>query len=195
MPKQQVAAPVGVQSARRFTATAAYNETNPFALRFRGPKGTVSYSLGHQPKSFDWRARRAQPHLWKKAPEDAFANGLRNAEPDYCRRLRGSSTPHPSTAPVCNPLRRCTVFSSETVLVVFWGAPPGRKERYPQRLSPGREGPAAEKKKRTKRGRWTPAQRQKIIAAIYVAGASINEAAEAHHGSGGNTAYASWTMP
>ena len=81
---------------------------------------------------------------------------------------------------MCNPLRRCTVFSSETVLVVFWGAPPGRKERYPQRLSPGREGPA---------------QRQKIIAAIYVAGASINEAAEAHHGSGGNTAYASWTMP
>jgi len=121
MLKQQVAAPVGVQSARRFTATAAYNETNPFAIRFRGPKGTVSYSLGHQPKSFDWRARRAQPHLWKKAPEDAFANGLRNAEPDYCRRLRGSSTPHPSTAPVCNPLRRCTVFSSETVLVVFWG--------------------------------------------------------------------------
>jgi transposase-like protein len=64
--------------------------------------------------------------------------------------------------------------------------------------SPGREGPAAEKKKkkqRTKRGRWTPAQRQKIVAAIYVAGASINEAAEAHHASGGNTAYASWTTP
>jgi hypothetical protein len=38
-------------------------------------------------------------------------------------------------------------------------------------------------------------QRQKIVAAIYVAGASINEAAEAHHASGRNTAYASWTTP
>jgi transposase-like protein len=61
-------------------------------------------------------------------------------------------------------------------------------------ISPGLEGIAAEKKKRTKRGRWTPAQRQKIVAAIYVAGASINEA-EVHHASGGNTAYTSWTTP
>ena len=58
MPKQQVAAPVGVQSARRFTATAAYNETNPFAIRFRGPKGTVSYSLGHQPSMEKGAGRR-----------------------------------------------------------------------------------------------------------------------------------------
>jgi hypothetical protein len=54
----------------------------------------------------------------------------------------------------------------------FFGVRPGREERYP-----------------------TPAQRQKIVAAIYVAGALIDEAAEAHHASGGNTAYASWTTP
>jgi len=53
--------------------TAAYNETNPFAIRFTGPKGTVSYVLGHQPKSFDWQARSAKPHPWKQVPEDTFA--------------------------------------------------------------------------------------------------------------------------
>jgi len=37
---------------------------------------------------------------------------------------------------------------------------------------------AAEKKKRTKRGRWTPEQRQEIVAASLVAGASINEVAQ-----------------
>jgi mRNA interferase MazF len=33
--------------------TASYNETNPFAVKFIGPKGVVSYILSHQPKSFD----------------------------------------------------------------------------------------------------------------------------------------------
>lgn len=41
----------------------------------------------------------------------------------------------------------------------------------------GKDG-AAEKEKRTKRGRWTPAQRQEIVAASLVAGASINEVAQ-----------------
>lgn len=41
----------------------------------------------------------------------------------------------------------------------------------------GKDG-AAEKKKRTKRGRWTTEQRQEIVAASLVAGASINEVAE-----------------
>lgn len=53
--------------------TATYNDTNPFAIRFNGPKSAVSYILGHQPKSFDWRARGAKPHEWKQVPEDAFA--------------------------------------------------------------------------------------------------------------------------
>src|SRR5271155_2198320 len=37
---------------------------------------------------------------------------------------------------------------------------------------------AAEKKKRTKRGRWTPEQREEIVTASLVAGASINEVAQ-----------------
>ncbi|SPS02603.1 type II toxin-antitoxin system PemK/MazF family toxin [Cupriavidus taiwanensis] len=53
--------------------TAAYNETNPFAIRFAGPTGKVSYVLAHQPKSFDWRARRAKAHPWKQAPSEVFA--------------------------------------------------------------------------------------------------------------------------
>jgi mRNA interferase MazF len=53
--------------------TAPYNETNPFAIRFVGPKNAVSYILGHQPKSFDWRVHGAKHHPWKQVPEDAFA--------------------------------------------------------------------------------------------------------------------------
>lgn len=53
--------------------TASYNDSNPFAIRFAGPKGAVSYILAHQPKSFDWRARAARPHHWKQVPEQAFA--------------------------------------------------------------------------------------------------------------------------
>jgi len=53
--------------------TASYNDTNPFAIRFAGPKGAISYILAHQPKSFDWRARAARPHPWKQVPEQAFA--------------------------------------------------------------------------------------------------------------------------
>ncbi len=52
--------------------TAASNETNPFAVKFTGPRKKASYILGHQPKSFDWRARQAKPHPWKQIPEDVF---------------------------------------------------------------------------------------------------------------------------
>jgi mRNA interferase MazF len=52
--------------------TARYNETNPFAIQFVGPKGAVSYVLGHQPKSFDWRVHGAKQHPWKQVPDDAF---------------------------------------------------------------------------------------------------------------------------
>jgi mRNA interferase MazF len=53
--------------------TAAYNDTNPFAVKFKGAKGVISYILSHQPKSFDWRARNAKPHPLKKVPEDSYA--------------------------------------------------------------------------------------------------------------------------
>jgi mRNA interferase MazF len=52
--------------------TADYNRTNPFAVRFVGPKGIESFILGHQPKSFDWRSRHAKPHPWKRAPDDVL---------------------------------------------------------------------------------------------------------------------------
>jgi len=53
--------------------TAASNDTNPFAIKFTGSKGVVSYILGHQPKSFDWRARGAKPHAWRQVPQEPFA--------------------------------------------------------------------------------------------------------------------------
>lgn len=52
--------------------TAAFNDTNPFAVRINDLKGAASYILGHQPKSFDWRARAAKPHPWRQVPEESF---------------------------------------------------------------------------------------------------------------------------
>ena len=54
-------------------STAVFNETNPFAVKFKGPRGQASYILGHQPKSFDWQARDAKPHPWNKIPDDVFS--------------------------------------------------------------------------------------------------------------------------
>lgn len=45
---------------------AASNETNPFAVKYAGLRGEIGYVLSHQPKSFDWRLRRARPHPWKQ---------------------------------------------------------------------------------------------------------------------------------
>jgi mRNA interferase MazF len=58
--------------------TAAYNADNPFAIAVgRRPKhndqSAVSYVLCHQPKSFDWRVRRAEPHPLVPVTKSAFA--------------------------------------------------------------------------------------------------------------------------
>jgi mRNA interferase MazF len=60
--------------------TAEYNRTNPFAVSFKGPKNVESFILTHQPKSFDWRRRRAKPHPWKRAPEDVYASACESLE-------------------------------------------------------------------------------------------------------------------
>lgn len=52
--------------------TAEYNSTNPFAVKFQGPREIISYVLAHQPKSFDWRQRNAKSHAWKRAPKEIF---------------------------------------------------------------------------------------------------------------------------
>ena len=56
--------------------TAAYNATNPFAIE-SGPAtgrkaGKPGYVLCHQPKSFDWRLRRAKPHPLKRMADGPF---------------------------------------------------------------------------------------------------------------------------
>jgi mRNA interferase MazF len=51
---------------------AASNESNPFAVRYVGPKNEVGYVLTHQPKSFDWRLRNARPHHWKHVAPAIF---------------------------------------------------------------------------------------------------------------------------
>ena len=52
--------------------TAEFNETNPLAIKFSAGRGVTSYVLTHQPKSFDWRMRKAKPHPMKRAPEAVF---------------------------------------------------------------------------------------------------------------------------
>ena len=56
--------------------TADYNADNPFAID-SGPargrtKGKTSYVLCHQPKSFDWRIRKAAPHPARKLAPKYF---------------------------------------------------------------------------------------------------------------------------
>jgi mRNA interferase MazF len=55
--------------------TAEYNADNPFAVAVGNAKGRkagqISYFLCHQPKSFDWRLRKAKSH-----PLGALSNAL-----------------------------------------------------------------------------------------------------------------------
>ncbi|MDD2686301.1 MAG: type II toxin-antitoxin system PemK/MazF family toxin [Gallionella sp.] len=57
--------------------TAEYNSDNPFAVAVgvaTGKKvGQTSYVLCHQPKSFDWRLRKAKAHSMKTIPDALFA--------------------------------------------------------------------------------------------------------------------------
>ena len=57
--------------------TAAYNATNPFAVAVGATggrkQGKTSYVLCHQPKSFDWRVRRAKPHPQSPLVDAPFA--------------------------------------------------------------------------------------------------------------------------
>ena len=57
--------------------TAAYNASNPFAVAAGAAggrrAGKVSYVLCHQPKSFDWRARHANPHPLTRLSDSPFA--------------------------------------------------------------------------------------------------------------------------
>ena len=63
--------------------TAQYNADKAFAVAIGPAKGSkagkTSYVLCHQPKSFDWRVRRASPHPFKRIPEATFA--------EVCARL------------------------------------------------------------------------------------------------------------
>ncbi len=57
--------------------TAEYNADNPFAVaagKAKGQKtGQTSYVLCHQPKSFDWRLRKAKAHPLGILPNALFA--------------------------------------------------------------------------------------------------------------------------
>lgn len=56
--------------------TAEYNADNPFAVAVGAAKGRkagqTSYVLCHQPKSFDWRLRKARAHPLGTLPSALF---------------------------------------------------------------------------------------------------------------------------
>jgi mRNA interferase MazF len=60
--------------------TAEYNADNPFAVAVGVAGGRkankISYVLCHQPKSFDWRVRKAGPHAMKTISDVFFAEVL-----------------------------------------------------------------------------------------------------------------------
>ena len=49
------------------------NEGNPFAIDVSRGADAPSFVLCHQPKSFDWRLRRASRHPWKKLTPSQLA--------------------------------------------------------------------------------------------------------------------------
>ncbi|WP_241550081.1 type II toxin-antitoxin system PemK/MazF family toxin [Acidithiobacillus sulfuriphilus] len=57
-------------------STAEYNASNPFAVAVGAASGRkagkTSYVLCHQPKSFDWRTRKAAPHPQGSLSESLF---------------------------------------------------------------------------------------------------------------------------
>lgn len=63
--------------------TAAYNADNPFAVIVGDVRGKnqekTSYVLCHQPKSFDWRNRKASPHILDRLSDQLFS--------EVCTRL------------------------------------------------------------------------------------------------------------
>ena len=99
--------PLLVLSARAFNertgiviglpmTTAPFNDTNPFAVKFVGPKGVASYILGHQPKSFDWRIRdgvKEIPIEERSSDEVNYADGWHDGE-----LIEVRLTPETSTA-------------------------------------------------------------------------------------------------
>jgi mRNA interferase MazF len=58
-------------------STAEYNADNPFAVVAGSASGrkaaATSYVLCHQPKSFDWRVRRASLHPSKRVSDATLA--------------------------------------------------------------------------------------------------------------------------
>jgi mRNA interferase MazF len=57
--------------------TAEHNVDNPFAVALgktsERKAAQTSYVLCHQPKSFDWRLRKAKAHPLKTLPAELFA--------------------------------------------------------------------------------------------------------------------------
>ena len=53
------------------------HEDNPFAIAAPGAKGEPGYLLTHQPKSFDWRERKARPHPWGTGHTKLLASALK----------------------------------------------------------------------------------------------------------------------
>ncbi len=59
---------------------AQFNADNPFAVTVSGPRGEVGYVLAFQPKSFDWKERRASPHPWSGPHHEVLIAALKKLD-------------------------------------------------------------------------------------------------------------------
>ena len=59
---------------------AEFNADNPFSVAVQGPKGEIGYVLAFQPKSFDWRERRAKKHPWGAGHQKILAIVLKKLD-------------------------------------------------------------------------------------------------------------------
>ena len=59
---------------------SGFHADNPFAVSVAGPKKELGYVLAFQPKSFDWRERRASPHPWGGPHHKVLATVLKKLD-------------------------------------------------------------------------------------------------------------------
>lgn len=79
--------PMLISSSRAFNARtgivigfpmthAEFNKDNPFAVAVQGPNNEIGYVLAFQPKSIDWRERKAGRHPWGGGHDAVLAAAL-----------------------------------------------------------------------------------------------------------------------
>jgi len=85
---------------------ATFKETNPFAVKFVGPKRRQVYILGHQPKSLGWTAQRSETAPLEASSGRRVRSRPRNCESNHHNRKRTLQRMTADVVRAESPLRR-----------------------------------------------------------------------------------------